>query len=105
MADEIEVSSGNVYADLGMHDAEQMQLKAQLAQIIGEILQIKGLTQSQAAQILGITQPKLSHLLRGQFRGVSEAKMLECLVKLGRDVEIVVSKESSTQGTLKVSLG
>ncbi|HGH3374235.1 TPA: helix-turn-helix domain-containing protein [Kluyvera cryocrescens] len=105
MAHEIEVSSGNVYADLGMHDAEQMQLKAQLAQIIGDILQIKGLTQSQAAQILGMTQPKLSHLLRGQFRGISEAKMLECLVKLGRDVEIVISKESSAQGTLKVSLG
>lgn len=105
MAHEIEVSSGNVYADLGMHDAEQMQLKARLAQIIGEILQIKGLTQSQAAQILGMTQPKLSHLLRGQFRGISEAKMLECLVKLGRDVEIVISKESSAQGTLKVSLG
>lgn len=105
MAHEIEVSSGNVYADLGMHDAEQMQLKARLAQIIGEILQIKGLTQSQAAQILGMTQPKLSHLLRGQFRGISEAKMLECLVKLGRDVEIVISTESSAQGTLKVSLG
>lgn len=105
MAHEIEVSSGNVYADLGMHDAEQMQLKARLAQIIGDILQIKGLTQSQAAQILGMTQPKLSHLLRGQFRGISEAKMLECLVKLGRDVEIVISKESSAQGTLKVSLG
>ncbi|MFU0967898.1 helix-turn-helix domain-containing protein [Kluyvera ascorbata] len=105
MAHEIEVSSGNVYADLGMHDAEQMQLKARLAQIIGEVLQIKGLTQSQAAQILGMTQPKLSHLLRGQFRGISEAKMLECLVKLGRDVEIVISKESSAQGTLKVSLG
>lgn len=105
MAHEIEVSSGNVYADLGMHDAEQMQLKARLAQIIGDILQIKGLTQSQAAQILGMTQPKLSHLLRGQFRGISEAKMLECLVKLGRDVEIVISTESSAQGTLKVSLG
>ena len=105
MAHEIEVSSGNVYADLGMHDAEQMQLKARLAQIIGEVLQIKGLTQSQAAQILGMTQPKLSHLLRGQFRGISEAKMLECLVKLGRDVEIVISTESSAQGTLKVSLG
>lgn len=104
MAHEIEVSSGNIYADLGMHDAEQMQLKARLAQIIGDILQIKGLTQSQAAQILGMTQPKLSHLLRGQFRGISEAKMLECLVKLGRDVEIVISTESSAQGTLKVSL-
>lgn len=102
---EIEASSGNVYADIGMHDADQMQLKAQLAQIISEILQDRGLTQQQAAQILGMTQPKLSHLLRGQFRGISEAKMLECLVKLGRDIEIVVGKERTTPGSLKVSLG
>ncbi|MBI1821912.1 MAG: XRE family transcriptional regulator, partial [Nitrospirae bacterium] len=43
-----------------------------------------------AAQILGLTQPKLSNLLSGKFRGISEAKMLECLARLGRDVKIVV---------------
>ncbi|MBJ9839618.1 helix-turn-helix domain-containing protein [Citrobacter sp. A316] len=105
MSHDVETSSGNVYADLGEYDAEQMQLKAQLAMVIGETLQCKGLTQQQAAQMLGMTQPKLSNLLRGQFRGISEAKMLECLVKLGRDVEIVVGKEGNVQGTLKVSFG
>lgn len=105
MSHDIETSSGNAYADLGEYDAEQMQLKAQLAMVIGETLQCKGLTQQQAAQMLGMTQPKLSNLLRGQFRGISEAKMLECLVKLGRDVEIVVGKEGNVQGTLKVSFG
>lgn len=103
MAHEVKMSSGNVYADLGTDDAEEMQLKAQLALAIGEILQSKKLTQQQAAQILGMPQPKLSNLLRGQFRGISEAKMLECLVKLGRDVEIVVRKKSSARGSLKVS--
>ena len=48
----------------------------------------------QAAEILGIPQPKLSGMLRGQFRGISEAKMLECMNRLGRDVEIVVRKPS-----------
>ncbi|WP_312952099.1 helix-turn-helix transcriptional regulator [Superficieibacter sp.] len=105
MTHEVEASSGNVYADLGSHDAQQMQLKAQLALAIGEILQRKNLTQQLAAQMLGMTQPKLSNLLRGQFRGISEAKMLECLVRLGRDVEIVVGKESNVPGTLKVSFG
>ncbi len=106
MSYEVEASSGNVYVDLGAYDAEQMQLKAQLAMVIGEILQRKGLTQQQAAQLLGgMTQPKLSNLLRGQFRGISEAKMLECLVRLGRDVEIVVGKEGNTSGKLKVKFG
>ncbi|MDU2938897.1 MAG: helix-turn-helix transcriptional regulator [Enterobacteriaceae bacterium] len=105
MSHNIEASSGNVYADVDVYDAEQMQLKAQLALVISEILQRKGLTQQQAAQVLGMTQPKLSNLLRGQFRGISEAKMLECLVKLGRDVEIVVGEESRPQGQLRVKFG
>jgi len=105
MSHDVEASSGNVYADLGAYDAEKMQLKAQLAMVIGDILQSKGLTQQQAAQMLGMTQPKLSNLLRGQFRGISEAKMLECLVKLGRDIDIVVGKEGDTPGRLKVKFG
>ncbi|ASG64350.1 TPA: XRE family transcriptional regulator [Kluyvera ascorbata] len=103
MAHEVKMSRGNIYADLGADDADEMLLKAQLALAISEILQSKKLTQQQAAKILGMTQPKLSNLLRGQFRGISEAKMLECLVKLGRDVEIVVGKNSVEHGSLKVS--
>ncbi len=103
MAHEVKMSRGNIYADLGADDADEMLLKAQLALAISEILQSKKLTQQQAAEILGMTQPKLSNLLRGQFRGISEAKMLECLVKLGRDVEIVVGKNSVEHGSLKVS--
>jgi predicted XRE-type DNA-binding protein len=89
---EIEESSGNVYADLQTPDAEAMYVKAQLAGKIGDIVRHRHLTQQQAAEILGITQPKLSGLLRGQFRGVSETKMIECLNRLGQDVEIVVRK-------------
>ncbi|HCR3984200.1 TPA: XRE family transcriptional regulator [Kluyvera ascorbata] len=103
MTHEVKMSRGNIYADLGADDADEMLLKAQLALAISEILQSKKLTQQQAAKILGMTQPKLSNLLRGQFRGISEAKMLECLVKLGRDVEIVVGKNSVEHGSLKVS--
>ena len=57
---------------------------------IREIIRSKGLTQVEAARILGLSQPKLSGILRGQFRGVSERKLIDCLTSLGRDVEIVV---------------
>jgi predicted XRE-type DNA-binding protein len=99
-----EESSGNVYADLGLADAEEMLVKAQLASKIGEIIKGRRWTQQQAAEVLGMTQPKLSNLLRGQFRGVSEAKMLECLAKLGRDVKIVVgpARRSTKPGHVEV---
>ena len=80
-----------------------MLVKAQLATKIGEIIQSKKLTQMQAAELLGIPQPKLSNMLRGQFRGISETKMIECLTRLGRDVEIVVkTKRSKTAGHVSV---
>ena len=90
---EIEQGSINVYADLGHPDAEEMLVKAQLATKIGEILKSRNWTQQQAAEVLGMPQPKLSQLLRGQFRGISEAKMLEYLSRLGRRVQIVVGPE------------
>ncbi len=100
----IEEGSGNVYADLTVPDAEAMYVKARLASKIGEIIRHRHLTQQQAAEVLGISQPKLSGLLRGQFRGISEAKMIECLNRLGRDVEIVVRKapRSHPQGQTQV---
>jgi predicted XRE-type DNA-binding protein len=101
---EIERSSGNVYADLGIPNAEEMQVKAQLATKIREIINARKWTQQQAAKVLGMPQPKLSNMLRGQFRGVSETKMLECLAKLGRDVRIVVGPERhfEAQGHIEV---
>jgi predicted XRE-type DNA-binding protein len=87
---EIEEGTGNVYADLGMADADEMIVKAQLATKIGEIIKRRKWSQQQASDVLGLPQSKLSKMLRGQFRGISEAKMLDCLVRLGRDVQIVV---------------
>ncbi|MBB3233954.1 helix-turn-helix domain-containing protein [Phyllobacterium endophyticum] len=101
---EIEEFSGNVYADLGMEDAEELLVKAQLATKIGEIVKARKWSQQQAAEVLGLTQPKLSLMLRGQFRGISEAKMLECLTRLGRDVKIVVgpARRKTTAGRVAV---
>lgn len=90
---EITEGTGNVYADLGLPDADAMQLKAQLAIAIADSIASRKLTQKQAAEILGMPQPKLSHLLNGRFRGISEAKMMDCLVRLGRDVRIIIGRE------------
>jgi predicted XRE-type DNA-binding protein len=95
---EIEEGSTNVYADLGRPDADEMLIKAQLAAKIGEIIKRRRLTQVEAAEIIGMPQPKLSGLLRGQFRGVSEAKMLNCLARLGRDVTIMVGPARRRSG-------
>ena len=101
---EIEKGSGNVYADLGSADADEMLVKAKLATKIGEIIKARGWTQQQAAGVLDLTQPKLSKMLRGQFRGISEAKMMECLVRLGRDVQIVVgpARQTGINGRVQV---
>jgi predicted XRE-type DNA-binding protein len=90
---EIEKSAGNVYEDLGREDSSEMQVKAQLAATIKELIESKGLTQIQAAETIGLPQPKLSRLLNGQFRGVSVSKMLEGINHLGRDVQIVIGPE------------
>jgi len=87
--------SRNVYADLEFPDANEMFVKAKLVTKIRQILKERGWTQKQAGQVLGMPQPKLSKMLSGEFRGISEAKMLECLARLGRDVQIVVGPETN----------
>lgn len=101
---EFEKSSGNVYADLGREDAEEMLVKAKLASKIGEIIKGHDWTQQEASSVLGMPQPKLSLMLRGQFRGISETKMLDCLARLGRDVQIVIgpARRADAQGRVAV---
>jgi predicted XRE-type DNA-binding protein len=100
----VEKGSGNVYVDLGYPDSEEMLMKAQLVTKIAEILRQRRLTQAQAAKILRLTQPKISRMLRGQFRGFSERRLLQCLTRLGRDVQIIVkqSPQQRAQGRLTI---
>ncbi len=99
-----ERGSTNVYADLGDKSAEEMLVKAQLVTAIGEILTERGYTQTKAAELLGIPQPKLSKMLRGQFRGFSERKLMDCLTMLGRDIDIVVRSTPKRKGQGAVSV-
>jgi len=82
--------SGNVFADLGFADAEEMLAKAELAQKIGAILQKRRLTQVQAAEILGVDQPKISALLCGRLSRFSMEKLMQFLLLLGKDVAITI---------------
>lgn len=86
---DIERGSGNVYADLGMADAGEMLVKAQLATEIREVIEARRWKQAKAASGLGVPQPKLSKMLRGEFRGISESKMLDCLAKVRHGVRVV----------------
>ena len=79
-------------------------MKAKLVREIGEIIRSKGLTQTEAAKILGLTQPKLSAVLRGQFRGISERKLIACLTSLGRDVEIVVREAPRRRASGRITV-
>lgn len=103
MTVKIEEGSTNVYADLGYSDAEEMQRKASLAAEIARAIKARHLTQEAAAELLGIDQSKISKITRGQFRGVSEAKLLELVTKLGHNVTIIVGK-TKRQGAGKIEL-
>jgi len=83
-------SSGNVFADLGLPEAEEALAKAELAHRISAILGQRRLTQAQAARVLGVDQPKVSAITRGRLSGFSLARMVRFLILLGRDIEIVV---------------
>lgn len=101
---EVEESSGNVFADIGLPDAEERLAKAGLAVRISEAIRARRLTQTQAARVLKIDQPKISRLLRGQLSGFSTERLMHFLTKLGRDVEITVkpAPRSRRQGRLRV---
>lgn len=87
---EVEASSGNVFADLEVPDADETLAKAELAQRICALLAERKLTQARAAALLGVDQPKISALIRGKLDGFSTDRLFRFLNALGQDVEIVV---------------
>ena len=84
----IEESSGNIFADLGLPNPEERLLKADLALNITRLIEGKGLTQTQAARLVGIPQPHLSDIMRGRLSGYSVEKLLFIINRLGRRVEV-----------------
>jgi predicted XRE-type DNA-binding protein len=99
MSDEIKVqpSSGNIFADLGLANADELLIKAELVQQISNLVDSKNLTQTEAAKLLGIDQPKVSALLNGKLSGFSTERLFRFLNALGSDVEIRVMPKSQLE--------
>ncbi len=92
-----EKRSRSIYADLGYKNYEEMETKANLVIEIGKEIKKKKLTQTKAAKLLGISQPKLSELLKGLFRGYSVERLIHFLNELGKDVDIVIRSKPKTR--------
>lgn len=99
---EVEPSSGNVFADLGLPNPEQELLKAGLTLQIFKVLKVRKLTQAQAGKLLGIPQPHVSDLLNGRARAFSAERLMEFLAALGHDVEVRVKPTRKVHGRVSV---
>jgi predicted XRE-type DNA-binding protein len=101
---EVETSSGNVFLDLGLPDAEQLKIKSGLVIEITRAVRRLGLTQEEAGHRMGLPQPKVSGLMRGDFSNLSERKLMECLSRLGYDIEIKLSPAANPVGHRRLAI-
>lgn len=100
---EYEISSGNVFADLGFPDAEERFAKVKLAVQINDLIKKRKLTQAKAAELLDIDQPKVSALKKIRLSGFSLERLFRFLTILGQDVTIKISKaRSKTKANINV---
>src|ERR1700693_4249839 len=97
------MGSGNVFADMGLHNAEELLFKADLVIAIRRIIEKRHLSQSGAAEIVGIDQPKISALMSGDTRGFSTDRLIKILTRLGQDIEIHVLDSRKTKGRVRVA--
>lgn len=98
--------SGNVFADLGLPNPEVRLAKAGLASAIQDVIELRALTQTEAARIMGVNQPKVSKIIRGRLSEFSTERLLNYLVRLGTDVDIVIHKKEPNvgrEGTIHVA--
>ena len=92
---EIEVGTGNVFADLGYADAKERTLKVELALEVNRVLKQRKLTQARSAELLGIVQPHVSDLVRYRLNRFSVERLMDFLTRLGKDVEIRIATRPS----------
>jgi predicted XRE-type DNA-binding protein len=100
---EVLSGSGNVYADLALPDAAKHKIKSDLAIQIIKAIKRLGLTQQDAAKRMGLSQPKVSDMARGDFSNLSERKLMDCLNRLGYNIEIKVTPAEELRGNLVVA--
>jgi predicted XRE-type DNA-binding protein len=95
-------AGSNIFAELGLPDAETRRAKSDLAFRIQRTIEELGLSQTAAAELVAIPQPKLSNILRGRLSGVSEKYLTDALRKLGHDIQYVVGARHVGVGHLQV---
>jgi predicted XRE-type DNA-binding protein len=93
----VEAGSGNVFADLGDEQAPESLLKSRLAQRLANVIDAKGLTQSEVVTVLGIDQPKVSKILRGRLREFSTDRLFRFLNALDQDIQIVITDKPASR--------
>ena len=98
----VEQSSGNVFEDLELPDADELFLKASLGFEVFQIIRKRKLTQAEAAEILGVQQPEISRLKRGKFNHYSVERLMTFLTRLNRDIEIRIIPSESREGQRRV---
>ena len=98
----IKKNSGNVFADLGLPDADQRLMKARLTLQIYRIVKARDLTQKEVGEIIGIPQPHVSTLLRNRPGNFSVGRLLDFLTALGQDVEIKVKPTRKKHGAMSL---
>ena len=101
---EVHRGSSNVFADLGLADADKLKIKTGLVIEIRKAMKNLGLTQQEAAKRMGVTQPKVSDMMRGDFTNLSERKLMDCLTRLGYDIEIKVRPAQAEIGHLMLAV-
>ncbi len=101
---EVTSSSGNVFADLGLPDADKLKVKSGLMIEITKAVRRLGLTQEEAGRRMGLPQPKVSALLRGDLANLSERKLMDALNRLGYDIEITVRPTADPVGHLTLAV-
>ena len=102
---EFEESSGNVFADLGLEDAEELEARAQIGYRIFMILKEKDLKQREIATLLGVKQAEVSHLMNGHFSRFTTDKLLEFLKRLNQKVTIQISPHKEGEPYHQVAYG
>ncbi len=98
----VKEGSGNVFADLGFANPEREELKARFTLQIYRLIKARGLTQAQAGEVLGIKQPHVSSLMRGQSGAFSVERLMDFLAALGQDVQITVRSTRKPRGEVSL---
>ena len=98
----VKEGSGNVFADLGFANPEREELKTRLTLQIYRLIKARGLTQAQAGEVLGIKQPHVSSLMRGQSGAFSVERLMNFLAALGQDVQITVRSTRKPRGEVSL---